>query len=512
MPLSEDEKLVWLGLKETVSDDTFSGSTPPTNSNDEELTTDDGSPLAGIRVHPEPGQTYDGVDVPAGTTEVFGARVEFSEQTPVVESEQPPDTEPVSDPPVDGEPGGDGTGKGDPAAQGIEFSTTLDAVEDLGMDNTGSTPINDQLAGAVADGTLIEFPAGAYQIDPDGGGVAVNGVTNFGMVGLGQTRTDTKFQLPQGTAGRSFTFGSGASKTYLANCVMDQSTDPGTNIEVVVNQNGKHYQYNTAHIGKTAPNQDTYPGGEDSSAIVVSMGPGANCHLENYQKTDPLTRLVDYPENQISIQSPRGHEGSLDVVNAFMAKSGEHSLYCSRPAGAVRVTGGLFKNNINTNMRICGEGSYIKDATILVDMDPAQAIEDDTGDPQAVRGVWWEAGSYGYSGGYIENCEIIYTSQTGSCPGVIRIEGSAGAMEVRDTTIRNETSHTTVFVERIGEGLGGATPPKPWDITFKNVTFEGAGSAPPVVNVGDRTVTLEDCTIDMPNAAQPRGVEVVNSG
>ena len=515
MPLSEDEKLVWLGLKETVSDDTFSGSTPPTNSNDEELTTDDGSPLAGIRVHSEPGQSYDGIDVPAGTAEVFGARVEVSERTPVVENEQPPDTEPVSDPPVDGEPGGDGTGKGDPAAQGIEFTSTLDAVDDLGLDNTGGTSINSGLQGAIDDGTLIEFPAGTYQVDPtdnDGKGVIVNGVTNFGMVGLGDHRKKTRFTLPSGTAGRTFTWGSGASKTYLANCVMDQSTDPGMNIQMTINQGGKFYSYNTGHIGRTAPDPDANPGGEDLSLQTVSMDAGADCRIENYQKTSKALRLLDYPQNQIGLQAPRQHAGALTVVNAHYANGRSHSIYASRVAGAARVLGGLFHNQTNTNLRICGNGSYAKDATILVDMDPAAAVEEDTGDPQAVRGVRWEAGKYGKTGGYLENCEIIYTSQTGACPGLLRVVGSAGGMEVRDCTIRNETTHTTAFIEK--PGATGATPPKPWDVLFTGCTFTGAGTAPPVVNAApeDRTVTLEDCTIDMPNAAQPRGVEVVGSG
>jgi len=515
MPLSEDEKLIWLGLKEPASDDTFSGSTPPTNSDGDELTTDDGSPLAGIRVHTEPGQSFDGIAVPAGTAEVFGRRVEVSQQTPVVESDQPPDTDPVTDPPTSGEygpPGGDGTGVGDPAAQGIEFGTTLNAVDDLGLDDTGGTPINSGLQSAIADGTLVEFPAGEYLIEPtdnDGLGILVNGVTNFGMRGLdGQQRTDVKFQLPQGTGGKALTWGSGASKTYLANCVFDMSTDPGTNIQMVLNQNGDFYSYNTGHIGQTAPDQDANPGGEDLSLTAVSMGAGAEARIRNYQKTGKTLRLVDYPNNQITMQSPKSHAGTLAVVNAHMANGRSHSIYASRVQGAAQVLGGLFKNHTNTNMRLCGEGSFLKDATVLVDMDPAAAVETDTGDPQATRGVRWESGDVGKTGGYIENCEIIYTSQTGSCPGVLRIAGSAGGMEVRDTTIRNETTHSTVFIE--APGSGGTTPRKPWDVTFSNCAFEGAGTAPPVVNERDaRTVTLENCTIDMPNAAQSRGVEKV---
>lgn len=44
--------------------------------------TEDGEPVAGIRVHSKPGVSYDGVPLEAGTTEVFGRRVEFSQQDP----------------------------------------------------------------------------------------------------------------------------------------------------------------------------------------------------------------------------------------------------------------------------------------------------------------------------------------------------------------------------------------------------------------------------------------------
>lgn len=46
------------------------------------LTTEAGEPTAGIRVHDSAGTSYAGVSVPAGTTEVFGNRIEFSQQSP----------------------------------------------------------------------------------------------------------------------------------------------------------------------------------------------------------------------------------------------------------------------------------------------------------------------------------------------------------------------------------------------------------------------------------------------
>lgn len=50
--------------------------------------TEDGEPTAGIRVHDESGTSYAGVNVPAGTTEIFGRRIEFSQQDPGVDPDE----------------------------------------------------------------------------------------------------------------------------------------------------------------------------------------------------------------------------------------------------------------------------------------------------------------------------------------------------------------------------------------------------------------------------------------
>jgi hypothetical protein len=51
--------------------------------------TESGQPAAGIRIHESAGVSYSGVDVPAGTTEVFGSRIEFSSQDPVRGTQDP---------------------------------------------------------------------------------------------------------------------------------------------------------------------------------------------------------------------------------------------------------------------------------------------------------------------------------------------------------------------------------------------------------------------------------------
>jgi len=72
---------------EATSYTEYKTSFPTTTGLRSESTTEDGQPAAGIRVHDEAGVSYSGVSLPAGTTEVFGSRIEFSQQSPAVEAE-----------------------------------------------------------------------------------------------------------------------------------------------------------------------------------------------------------------------------------------------------------------------------------------------------------------------------------------------------------------------------------------------------------------------------------------
>ena len=61
---------------------------------------------------------------------------------------------------------------------GMTFDTVLNAVDDLGMDPTGTEPVD--LDAHIQSDTLIEFPAGKYLI---GGRGTTVGISNFGMSG-----------------------------------------------------------------------------------------------------------------------------------------------------------------------------------------------------------------------------------------------------------------------------------------------------------------------------------------
>lgn len=381
--------------------------------------------------------------------------------------------------------GGDGTGIGKP---GFNISNTVDAVQDLGLDNNGNSAINSALEN-VGSNTEVVFPKGTYLVQPtDDTGITIDGNDIWLHGKKGQNRGDVKFQVPSGKAGTGFTFT--GSNTGISNATFDHSNHEATVFCMTVSGSGNKYFYNIQHIGKNLPSLSLAgplegQGGGKKHCWGISMDSGSICHIENYKWTDPETRVEDYPNGLIGIQAPLSHAGTIELVNNHMAWRSEHNVYASRCSGGVHVTGGYYHNSCNTNMRIEGSNSYIEDATIHVDMDPNRASQGNKG----ARGLWWENNkSTASSGGRVTNCDFVYTSQVSS--------GNASAIKAQfDTsgvTIENSRFHhgnnTSPCIDV--SGISG--------VTVSNCHFTGSTDKAAVQGNGDTDV--QDCCLSMSNS------------
>jgi len=84
------------------------------------------------------------------------------------------------------------------SAQDIQFERSVDAVEDLGLDEEGKESINDVI-GELPDRTLVRFPEGSFLVDG-----TPNGPETLGLQGAkgglcssrGATRTVTQASGP----------------------------------------------------------------------------------------------------------------------------------------------------------------------------------------------------------------------------------------------------------------------------------------------------------------------------
>lgn len=396
----------------------------------------------------------------------------------------------------DGPAGGDGTGVGDPSGQGFTFNTTLDAVADLGMDNTGRAPIDSALASAEADNTLIEFPPGEYVVDST---ISLS-ATDFGIRGAGTTRRDVRIGPNGSTSTVIFNHSSSSTGLYLANFVLDQSgptgRDVGTNLTVA----DKLYIYNVETYGFSPNNYQVDDGDANNELTMEVHDSGGTALVENYQSIGECD-VVTYTQNSGSMRSYRASVGDITVRNARVENKGEHAYYGSRTDGAVKIEGGRFMNNANTNMRVSGGGSYIEDAVIGVDKPRSYFKHGDEVGYKAVRGVWWESGDTLQTGGYIQNCDFVLENIDNTSPGLLRIEGTSGAMDITNCRFRNETNNYTVYIGAIGTGPGSeaGTPPTPHAVEITDSSFTGGTSESAVDSLRDSADTvISNCCLGQP--------------
>lgn len=384
----------------------------------------------------------------------------------------------------DGPAGGDGSGTGSPAFES-NITTTLFAQSDLGMDGSGNQPINSTLMSNIQSNTEIIFESGTYLIDlpSDGTGLIPDSVANFAMKGGGGVRDDVAFTCETGTAGRMMNWAHSSDNIWLANFVIDQSGDGEKAMSIAHTSDGYLYAYNIATRGRRPVDTETGPpaDGAGVTSFIMSTDSSGLTHIENYECIDGPTRLVDYPNNTSPIFAGFGNKGDIELVNCRIEDAGEHAVYASRTPGAVRVDGGRYVNNVNTNMRIAGSGSYIRNAVIGITRTEESVRTSDGNSLKAIRGLRVEAENTdlgGKSGGYAENVDFVKTSSMDVASMLAEVHGSQGAFEFHNCRFRDESSDysDTITVRAVGAS-SAVTPPTPHAVTVDGSAFTGGGDS-----------------------------------
>ena len=397
-----------------------------------------------------------------------------------------------------GDAGGSGEGTGDP---GYSYSQTVDAVADLGMDNSGGSAINSALETAANNGSKIEFPPGTYLFDPPSNGLVLD--AHFAMIGTGETRDDVRFVYPAGKAGRMLNIAHGSSNVHIANLTFDQSNDPATGISIAHTSSGDLYVYNVRTVGKRPTDTQTGPpmNGGGITSFIMSTPSGATTHIENYTCLGGPTKLVSYPNNTCPIFAGNNTSGDIQLVNANIQNSGEHAAYMSRTKGTVRVVGGLFARNRNTNARISGKGSVLKDATVVLDGGRDHLIESDTGNVKSMRGLRFEAGAItgGKTGGEVSGCDFVKDMDIDADGMLIQVDGNVGSMTQRNNRFFDSSKDNNDVVEivEIGGGPDGEVPPTPHAVTVDSCSFTGPGTGDAVAANRSPPTAIKNCCMGM---------------
>lgn len=364
-------------------------------------------------------------------------------------SDGPSPDSPVSDAepsegPAESKPGSDELFDTPTTLRGIEFETVLNVVDDLGMDPTGRIPIDDALDEGYGEKTLLVFPPGKYLATDEH--LYRSPTRQFGMIGLGESRRDVQFVFPKGNEGapdpanyRFLSFQRGRD-ILVENLTFQMTDDDVTGVETVFTIDDGFWMVDVEFAGfmpreAVAPSNNliahiTHPDGVGIIRRFVSTGGGV---------------VGRYPSRGTPIGVFKNHRGELRIEDAHIEESGSHSIYASRTQGCVRVEGGLFRNNDNTNLRLSGGGhptkrSWIKNARVEIDVDKATRLPEGE-HYQSTRGIWVEAGgsrSPGYSDLLIENVDAtIWSNGSASDLPLLLIDSTHGSVTVRNSRFRS---------------------------------------------------------------------------
>lgn len=393
----------------------------------------------------------------------------------------PPEDDTDSPPPPSGTPPTDGTGTGTASASAtdaVEFDRVVDMVADRGVDDTGGTPIDDALQSAATDGSLLEFPPGEYLVTQP---LLRQRATRLGIRGTGEGPGDVRFVHPR-RYNDLFLNVRGGRNSVLENFTVDQTEDRETATGIIFLQEDGLRMQDVTVAGFT-PTEGGNPdqNGEIDLIPAVTRPEGTGV-VERFVSTGGGEVGV-YPNSYPGLYSGHHHQGDLRLVDCRVENCGGTGVYTSRTRGTVRVEGGRFANNEVAQVRVAGEGLSIRGAEIVVDTD---AVDDSRGDYQTVRGLWWESGEFGRTGGVVENCRFVARSSP-LRRGLLEVDGTAGAMTVRDSTfvVERDGYHAINAFPPGSSSMGGA-PERPWGITLENVEVGGGAAGNAAVRVAGR--------------------------
>jgi len=290
------------------------------------------------------------------------------------------------------------------------YHQTLDVVDDLGVDNTGQTPIGDTLEPHLQDATRLEFPDGRYLVDQ----LVLYKLTNFSMVATGDA-TLVPGDIP--TDGNVWIGGGAVRNLRFEGFTLDNTGPVGPTVGF------------SAYDGLVVRDIEKV-GAHDSHraafgfSIWDSDGSGL---VENLRATDGDT----YHGSVGAVGIFTKTEGSLTFRNCRLADWGDNALYGSDATGPVHVEGGYYANSNVSQVRVSSPGSSVRDARI--------EVTKPRGGDANMRGLRVCDGPGPVE---VENCEIVTTAGQGGGGIVVSFDG--GSIDVTDTRLHIEPDYTTV--------------------------------------------------------------------
>ncbi|WP_324760534.1 right-handed parallel beta-helix repeat-containing protein [Haloarcula sp. GH36] len=362
-----------------------------------------------------------------------------------------------------------------------EFGTVVDAAAE-GADPTGQQPVNFLFEEYADDDTLLAFEPGTYRIDP----LTVRDRTGFGVVGIGDepaTFVPTDGDCHGGQPWVSF---GGIEDFHLENATFDfRSASGGGPIHLLLG--GESVVRNVTCLGSCS---------NQISVLKVEADDSGAVRFENL-----VARNTDDNQSLTGLFVGKNHAGDLRLDDCTIERFSDNGLYASAPGGAgggngpVRVSGGTYRNNNVSGVRLGTTGSSATDVRIVVD-----AETPGSGGLNA-RGIRLR----NKSGQVIDNCWIRFGENAPESFGGIVCHAANGGAIVRDTTITVDKASIPAIRTFPAEGATGET------LTVENCTMSGSTGGGVLARIEGRDGTVfRDCTIEH-RGEQRHGLRFIDS-
>jgi hypothetical protein len=363
---------------------------------------------------------------------------------------------------------------------GDRFGSIVDLTE-AGADAAGDQRIDDVLADAVADDTLLYFPSGEYKLGP----VRLENCSNVGLVSLpGEDVTITP-AVQAGEMNHRFMEITGASDLLIDGITLDfEGTRRGGAVHVAATDD---FVVRNVRVRGKIP--DRLLSANAVAFRFEAVEQSASGVVENVVATDGGHE----GGNAVGIYVGKDHAGELTFRDCRIEGFPNNGLYASAPGrqldgftgadGAVHVRGGRYANNNIANVRLGSTGSTARGVEIVVDRTPP--VPEDSS--LNVRGLRLR----GRSGQVVENCTIRIGSEAGKGFGALVVHPDNGAATVRNTEISVDRDDYRAINALPAAGDGDAGP------TFENVTVTGSAGGGEAVAVSGRDgTTLSGCVVE----------------
>jgi hypothetical protein len=373
--------------------------------------------------------------------------------------------------------------------RGISFDRTVNIVDDFGADPDGNEPVDAALQEAADDGTLVVFPSGTYQF---GGSVELTNYSTIGILGDG----DVTFVPPAGFNDRIVEMAYRTKNALVEGVTVDLSAaDTTTGFRTEVSRRAVLQSI-------TFEGRGTHPDNDVVNAFSVEA-----------TRSDARTviRDVDIPKGsslegygggkgRSAIWAGSGMKGTLRVENCRFSEFGNNGIYASKTPGNVEVVDCVLENNNIASVRISGQGSFVRDSFINLDVSDYDGW---TGGPgYNLRGIWTEQGPHDYDSGVeVEGCDVRVVETGGSAGGIVA-GSSAKELFVRNTRVFVDENETI--------GISRRSPDKsPNRLVADGVSITGAASGNAGIWIeGTTDSVVKNSCISQPNRD---GVQLVGS-